>query len=354
MSQRPDHRYPALDAARTQTDRLRAARTKLDAVWTPVRRALTAAAAFAGLPLAGVAGYLASNVAVDAALPISVAVLVGTPVLTYAATRLIQGLQQRIPAAELRRIRIAERCVEAGALPPEVAAPLDRAVDAYFTMVRISAEPVWRTVKLPGEDLLPRAETRLEELIDWSKRLKLIASRLHQLSPAAAVHPEHRETRLQYEAQCGQLAQAADLFVQAEAKMTRAFAAMSGDRSTGSRAAEQLREITATFDAVSEVITASGEWQPAPAPEEQVVRAGLGGLSTPCKQTVGSTLVVRSIRTFRHRKQDSPLSEQVAVNERRTRRLPTACLQRGHRERRYASNTDHRTPINPSATPAAS
>ena len=88
-----DPRYPTLEAARTQVDRIRTAREKLDAVWTPLRRILTTASALVGVPLAAGAGYLASQSAVDGAIAVSLGVLVGTPALTYTALRIVQGLR---------------------------------------------------------------------------------------------------------------------------------------------------------------------------------------------------------------------------------------------------------------------
>ena len=279
MSNPEEHRYPALEAARTQTARLEKAREQLDAAWAPLRRTITTVSALLGFPLAGVVGYLAAGSHADGPMPVVVfGTLLGTPLLTYAGLRVAQWRQQRISPAEAQRLRIAERCVELGTLPPESAEPLDAAVDAFFTMVRLAADPDWRAGSA-GNDLLPRAAARLEELIDWGRRLKLIGTRLATLAPAAAAHPEHQETLAQYRAQCLALTQAASLFVQAEAKMTRAFAAMSADRSMGSRAADQLREITATLDALSEVMSPFGPEVLLPAPareEEAVLRAGVG------------------------------------------------------------------------------
>jgi hypothetical protein len=280
MSQ-PADQYPALEAARAQVARLQKARERLDAAWAPLRRVVTTTASvLVGIPAATIVGYLAAGSLGEGAVPVlAFGTLLGTPLLTYTGLRVIQWCQQRISPTEALRLRIAERCVELGTLPPEVARPLDSAVDAFFTMARLAADPDWHT-GAAGKDLLPKVAARLEELLDWGRRLKLIGTRLHALAPGAAAHPEHRETLAQYQAQCQALAQAANLFVQAEAKMTRAFAAISADRSMGSRAADQLHEVTATLDALSEVISPTELLEvrlPAPAREEETpLHAGVG------------------------------------------------------------------------------
>lgn len=278
MSGHPEPKYPALAQAREQLSRLSRARQKLESAWTPLRRIATAVSILIPGSLLAVLGtqLVSGGHETGESIAIFYLILLGTPCLVNWGLRLLQARQQHMSAVEVARFDVYRRCTELEPLPEPVADPLNRALDSYTAVFRIADDPVWREAKLSQREFLQRATERMRELCEWARRLKLIDARLRQLTPESAAHPEHRETLTHYRLQCEQLQRAADVFTQAEAKMTRAYAAMSGEQSR-TLAANELRNLTATFDALTEIVTPL-EWHPsssaeaAPAP----LRAGLG------------------------------------------------------------------------------
>lgn len=279
MSGPPDSKYPALVQAREQLSRLTHAREKLERAWTPLRRIGTAVSILVpGVPLAVLGSQLISGGRdTTEAITLFYLILLATPCLANWSFRLLQARQQKMSSRDIARFQVYQHCAELDPLPEPIAAPLNRALDSYTAVFRIADDPVWKEAQLSQREFLKRATERMDELCEWARRLKLIDVRLRQLTPESAAHAEHRETLAHYQLQCQQLQRAADVFTQAEAKMTRAFAAMSGDRSVLSNAADELRNLTATFDALTEIVSPV-EWHPSPSTETTPapLRVGLG------------------------------------------------------------------------------
>lgn len=267
MSERPESRYPALAHARAQVTRMEQAQKKLDQAWAPIRRIATVCSlVFPGAPLAVLtaAQVNASGVGEEPAA-VFYAILFATSLGANLSLRALQRYQQRVSPLNAKRLQVFQRCAELEPLPHAVATPLNRAVDSYSAVFRIAEDPIWKAAKLSHREFLQRATERMQELCDWARRLKLIDARLRQLTTENATHPEYRETIAHYRLQCEQFVRAADVFTQAEAKMTRAFATMSGEQSK-TMAADELRNLSATFDALTEIAT-SLEWRPSPTAE---------------------------------------------------------------------------------------
>lgn len=276
-------RYPALAQMQRQALQVRRAEERLDAEWAPMRRLITGASIpLLALPLAAFVAQAIARASGDGApfFLAGLATLIGVPALVNLGARGVQAWLKRGAKVDPVWLQTLDRCAELGTLPDDVAAPLDRALDAYVTMRRLAQDSAWRRARLPASDFVQRAGVRVQELLEWGRRLQFIGSRLRQLPGNADAHPEHRETLAQYRLQCENLSRAADIFSQAEAKMTRAYAALSGDHSLGSVAADQFQDITATFDALAEIAAPPEDWtQPraAAAPEEKVAHIRLGG-----------------------------------------------------------------------------
>lgn len=267
MSELRNSKYPALVHARAQVTRMEQAQRKLDQAWAPIRRIATVCSLmFPGVPLAVLTAgqFNAAGTGEDPAA-VFYAILFATSLGINLSLRGLQRYQQRVSPLNVKRLQVFQRCAELEPLPHAVAAPLNRAVDAYTAVFRIAEDPIWKTAKLSHGEFLLRATERMQELCDWARRLKLIDARLRQLPNENAAHPEYRDTLAHYRLQCEQLERAADVFTQTEAKMTRAFATMSGEQSR-TMAADELRNLAATFDALSE-IAGSLEWHPSSAAE---------------------------------------------------------------------------------------
>lgn len=282
-------RYPVLSQVQRQAVQLQRAEERLDSEWGPLRKLVTIVSVpVVAIPLATLVAQFLREGRPDG-LPQTIGILMGLGVLAavpIAANLIIRGVQAAVKhsaKSDPLWLEVLAKCAELRSLPEGVASPLDRALDAYVTMRRMGGDPAWRRGRLPAADFVRHAGTRMLELLEWGRRLKLVGARVEQLPKDAALHPEHGETLAQYRLQCENLSRAADLFSQAEAKMTRAYAALSGDQSLPSAAADQFHEIAATFDALAELSAPSagleGWSQTAPsAPTtDQVARLHRGG-----------------------------------------------------------------------------
>lgn len=278
-------RYPVLSQVQRQAVQLQRAEERLDAEWAPLRKLVTnVSIPLIAIPLAALLTYLQGEQQPGpATFALGLGVVVMVPTAANLIVRAIQAALKRNVKTDPVWLEVLVRCAELRSVPEGVAGPLDRALDAYVNMRRMGGDPAWRRARLPADDFVRHAGTRMLELLEWGRRLKLVGVRMEQLPSDAVGMPEHRETLAQYRLQCARLSSAADLFAQAEAKMTRAYAALSGDQSLPSAAADQFAEISATFDALAELAAPPagleqwGQATPSASSTDQVARIHLGG-----------------------------------------------------------------------------
>lgn len=276
-------RYPVLSQVQRQAVQLQRAEERLDAELGPLRKLVTIVAVpLLAVPLAAVVfHFLGKGRPEVTSFLMGLGVLAAVPLAANLIIRAVQAGIKRSAKRDPLWLEVLSKCAELRSVPEGVAGPLDRALDAYVNMRRIGGDPAWRRARLPAADFVLHSGTRVLELLEWGRRLKLVGARMEQLPKDAAFHPEHGETLAQYRLQCENLACAADLFSQAEAKMTRAYAALSGDQSLPTAASDQFHEIAATFDALAELSAPSAgleSWsQTAPTAPDQVARLHRGG-----------------------------------------------------------------------------
>jgi hypothetical protein len=278
-------RYPVLSQVQRQAVQVQRAEERLDAEWGPLRKLVTMVSVpVLALPLAALVFHILGDGRPEAtSFVIGLGILAAVPLTANLVVRGIQAVLKRNVKTDPVWLEVLVKCAELHSVPEGVAGPLDRALDAYVTMRRMGGDPAWRRGGLPATDFVRHAGARMLELLEWGRRLKLVGARMEQLPKDAAFHPEHGETLAQYRLQCENLARAADLFSQAEAKMTRAYAALSSDQSLPSAAEDQFHEIAATFDALAELSAPSASlegWSqtaPSASTTEQVARLHRGG-----------------------------------------------------------------------------
>lgn len=251
-------RKTPLAKARSRAVRVRSAGDQLRATWGDLRRRLTIASVILpGLPLAVVMARLGENSIQFDPSVLGLAALVGAPVLTNLVLRVVERLQRLRHGPDTAYQAVLDKCVELDPMPAPIDAALDQALEAYFSLRKLGEEPDWKRVGFPMEDHLQRASVRVVELLEWGRRLAIIGDRLEKTRGEARETPEFRDTRTQYLAQCAQIAAAASAFSRVEAKVTLAYAALSASAARDSVAAGQLQELTATFDALTEVLSES-------------------------------------------------------------------------------------------------
>ena len=263
----------ALARARERAKRLRAAGDRLDLSFGDIRRPLTLLAFFfPGLPLGWITGVLLSEWMRDPT-PYVLGVMVASALIVNLAIHAFEHFCRRKYRPEIAYQRVLDKCLEIRSLPAPIDAALDQVLDAYFSLRKLGEEPDWKRVCYPMQDHLERASERVVELPEWGRRLSVIGERLEKTHPGGRETPEYRDTQTHYLAQCAQIAAAAAAFSRVEAKVTLAYAALSASAARNSIAAGQLQELTATFDALTEVLSESdaGSRIVAPAEEPQVL-----------------------------------------------------------------------------------
>jgi hypothetical protein len=175
-------------------------------------------------------------------------------------------LKQRFGAGSTDA-RVLERCARLPDIPAAVAEPLERALDSYRSISRSAEDPLWERGGFPARQAVERAGEHLIGLLDWGERLAGVGDSVARLRGA----PDADELRGAYEAQLAQLTQAAAAFERTEARMARAHLALAG---TGPVAPAELADLTAAFDAITEISRASPAF--APPTEAQVVTLSSG------------------------------------------------------------------------------
>lgn len=178
---------------------------------------------------------------------------------------------------------IVERCKALGETPVVVSEPLDRALGAYGRIRRVLDEPVWKAAKVPARKNLQDARRQLLTMLERAEQLQLVRRTLEQLRERHAGSAEYRRVGGQYDRQCQRLAAAALLFEELEARIARAYLAVTTHRSRAvAPEAEPLRQLPVAFEALSEVLEslddpALPEVELPRAEEPQVIEIGRRG-----------------------------------------------------------------------------
>jgi hypothetical protein len=266
----------ALTLARERAKRLRAAGDKLDHSFADIRRPLTIVSIFVpGVPIASFVAMTLNHTVREPSL-YAVGAMAATGLFVNLLLHAIERVSRWRHRPEIAFERVLEKCLEIRSLPAPIDAALDQTLEAYFSLRKLGSEPDWKQVGYPMKDHLHRASERVVELLEWGRRLAIIGERLEKMRGAARETPEFRDTQTHYLAQCAQIAAAASAFSRVEAKVTLAYAALSASAARDSLAAGQLQELTATFEALTEVLSESepGSRIVPPAEEQQVLIQG--------------------------------------------------------------------------------
>jgi class 3 adenylate cyclase len=149
--------------------------------------------------------------------------------------------------------QVLEKCAEVGPVPDAIAGPLGRALNAYLGITRIGRESVWIDRHIAAEKYTKQARKELLALLDRGQQLGRVAATLERFSGAESVPPHYRDVADVYTQQAARLEAAAEMFERAEAEFSGAFLTIS-ERPRGARSDEPLREMVATFEAITEVL----------------------------------------------------------------------------------------------------
>ncbi len=278
----PPERRGTLAELRQAGQRLRRADEGLRHAWAGVRQAaVRISALFVGVPV----GFALAR-SLEGGPTAFGLFLMGPIAAGLAASGVVRALEwnvRRVHAPDPDYVKILQRCGELERVPDEVRRPIERALAAYMSVRQLSSDPAWRSSGVSLRPYTGLATTRMVELLEWARQLTFIGSHLRNRADASETLPELRETEAHYAFQCSQLSAAADAFIAAEAKLTLVYAANSGQQANQSRATDQLREISSTFDAMAEILAGAhrsdtDEALPARAPAlEQQIRLGPRG-----------------------------------------------------------------------------
>lgn len=176
---------------------------------------------------------------------------------------------------------IAARCEELGAVPEELAGPLERALAAHAAIVEMAADPAWRHTRVPVRKHAEASRSQILALLNRARRLVRVGAALSQ--PASGEDPQSplHELRQHYEAHCARLASAAAMFEQAQVSLARALLAVT-DRS-GTAVEAPLREMAGSFDALAEVLESLEQAPAMPASPTPAGPAGEGERREPSR-----------------------------------------------------------------------
>ncbi len=263
-----------LARTRDRALRVKTAGTKLQATWGDLRRRLTMfSVILPGMPLAGLMAHIGEGRFEQNPASFAFATLLLVPLLTNGLIRGIEHCYRVRHSPDAAYQAVLDKCVELGTVPPPIDTALDQALEAYFSLRKLGEEPDWVRVGYPMHDHLRRASVRVVELLEWGRRLSIIGERLEKARGEASETREFRDTQSQYLSQCAQIAASAAAFSRLEAKVTLAYAALSASAARNTIAAGQLQELTATFDALTEVLSEAEVRLPSvpPADEAQVL-----------------------------------------------------------------------------------
>lgn len=176
---------------------------------------------------------------------------------------------------------IVEACHKLGTVPEPISEALDRALGAYGRIRSMLNEPVWKSAKVPAAQNLKDARRQLLAILERAEQLQIVRRTLQQLEGRRAASEEYQRIDFQYHRQCRRLTAAADLFEDLEARIARAYLALTTHRTSDLQtSAESLQQIHVAFEALTEVLESLDDETPTPAlpaapvEEAQVLRAG--------------------------------------------------------------------------------
>lgn len=190
--------------------------------------------------------------------------LVAVPVLVNLACRLWergwkrrQGLlsEEGLVLAALRKLPEA---------PAEVERHLERALTSFQNIGRMAESENWGPGVASVRQLHHRAALQVRRLVEWAGWFASAAPTVERLAPETGA-----EIRRDYDRALLAFGEAVDTLARAETALAAAFVSSQGAASPVEAGQEHLRETTATLDALTEVLRASGERE---AP--QVLRRG--------------------------------------------------------------------------------
>lgn len=248
-----------LSEAQRLSRQLREAEKEFDASWNQRWRAIVARGVMLALPVSLAAGFVSQAifgpVSPDASLiPF---VFWGTwgasGVGLAAAGPLLRERAKRQQGMETTDARVLQACESLQDLPPEVTEPLERSLDAYLHISRVAEDPVWRGSGVSMRESVDQAGQQLIALLDWGRRLSEVARTVSRLSG----RPGGEEVQAQYHSQLARLEAAAGAYQDVEARVARAYVALSGAAPGQTVSPDELSGLGASFDALAEVLSAS-------------------------------------------------------------------------------------------------
>ncbi|MBI3945765.1 MAG: hypothetical protein HY321_07590 [Armatimonadetes bacterium] len=150
---------------------------------------------------------------------------------------------------------IIAACRAVGAVPGDLAAPVDRALAAYVAIVRLSRDPAWRAAGMNISADVQRARGQLLALLDRARRLAVVAGG----GPAAMGGPDSETVAGIARFHVERLADAAAIFAQAQAALSRSLLALGSGPARPSSLESGLPEMAAAFQSLAEVLESLGD-----------------------------------------------------------------------------------------------
>lgn len=240
-----------LAEAQRLAEKLDRAEREFDASWSARWRALLFTAGGLALPVAALVARLAAESGPDGVGALVFFLLWGTFIGTFAALGpFFRRRVKRREGLETTDARVLRHCVNLGEIPAVVAEPLERSLDAYTHISRLAGDPVWSGSGLQIQRSVQDAGRQLIGMLDWGKRLSEVRVTVERL----ASRPEGAEVEAQFQRQLERLQAAAAAFQAAEAKVARAYVALSGAAPGQAVAPEELADLGAGFEALTEVL----------------------------------------------------------------------------------------------------
>lgn len=261
-----------LREAQRISQRLEEAEREFDSSWSTRWRSILFTGGALSLPLCVLAAQLAAPTMPE---PGAAFVFMGTWAASLSGLgvlgKVLRRRVKRREGMESMDARVLRHCASVGELPSQVTEPLERALSAYQHLSRMSGDPLWSGSGLDIRQAVDAAGRHLIALLDWGKRLGDVGRTVAQIQG----RPGGAEARARYQEQLAALGSAASAFEAAEARAAQAYVALSGAAPGQSAAPEELASMTATFEALAEVVGGEGAPIPRPTAEEPAtLRAG--------------------------------------------------------------------------------
>jgi hypothetical protein len=241
-----------LAEAQRLAEKLDRAERDFDASWSARWKALLFTVGGFGLPVAALFARFAAENSPEGVGPLVFFLLWGTLVGAFAALGpVFRRRVKRREGLETADAKVLRRCADIGEIPAAVAEPLERSLDAYTHISRLAGDPVWSGSGIQIQRSVEDAGRQLIGMLEWGKRLGEVRVTVDRL----ASRPEGAEVEAQFNRQLERLKAAAAAFQAAEAKVARAYVALSGAAPGQVVAPEELADLGAGFDALTEVLT---------------------------------------------------------------------------------------------------